>query len=67
MVEDTRFPPDVQVKKGFSWSEQLGIAIAALVEGGEQELVDWLKDVGSLSHTFWANIDLLTLPYFGIV
>jgi replication fork protection complex subunit Tof1/Swi1 len=49
MVEDTRFPPDVQVKKGFSWSEQLGIAIAVLVEGGEQELVAWVKDVGSLS------------------
>jgi replication fork protection complex subunit Tof1/Swi1 len=52
MVEDTRFPPDVQVKKGFSWSEQLGIAIAALVEGGERELVDWVKDVGSLFLSF---------------
>ena len=48
MVEDTRFPADVQVKKGFTWSEQLGIAIAALVEGGERQLVDWVKDVGSL-------------------
>jgi hypothetical protein len=46
MVEDTRFPADVQVKKGYSWSEQLGIAIAALVEGGEGELVEWVKDVG---------------------
>jgi len=66
MVEDNRFPPDVQVKKGFSWSEQLGIAIAVLVEGGEQELVDWIKDVGSLPH-FLGRVDLLTLPYFGIV
>ena len=46
MVEDTRFPADVQVKKGYKWSEQLGIAIAALVEGGEGELVNWVKDVG---------------------
>jgi replication fork protection complex subunit Tof1/Swi1 len=45
MVGDTRFPPDVQVKKGYSWSEQLGIAIAVLVEGGEGGLVDWVKDV----------------------
>lgn len=45
MVEDTRFPPDVQVKKGYSWSEQLGIAIAALVENGESQLVDWAKNV----------------------
>lgn len=45
MVEDTRFPPDVQVKKGYSWSEQLGIAITVLVEGEEGGLVDWVKDV----------------------
>ena len=45
MVEDTRFPPDVQVKKGYSWSEQLGIAIAALVEDGHVELIDWTKEV----------------------
>jgi replication fork protection complex subunit Tof1/Swi1 len=45
-VEDSRFPADVQVKKGYTWSEQLGIAIAALVEGGEGGLIDWVKDVG---------------------
>lgn len=44
-IEDTRFPADVQVKKGYSWSEQLGIAIAALVDAGQQILVDWTKDV----------------------
>ena len=33
------------MKKGYSWSEQLGIAIAALVDAGQQELVDWTKDV----------------------
>ena len=38
---------DVQVKKGYSWSEQLGIAIACLVEGGRLDLVDWIKEVGS--------------------
>lgn len=51
MVEDTRFPPDVQVKKGYSWSEQLGIAVAALAEAGASELVDWTKDVSVILHT----------------
>ncbi|KAH9931521.1 timeless protein-domain-containing protein [Fomitopsis serialis] len=44
-VEDTRFPQDVQVKKGYSWSEQLGIAIACLVEEGKIELIDWVKQI----------------------
>ncbi|GLB39613.1 putative timeless-domain-containing protein [Lyophyllum shimeji] len=44
-VEDTRFPRDVEVKKGYSWSDQLGIAIAALVEAGEVEFVHWTKDI----------------------
>ncbi|TFK52842.1 timeless-domain-containing protein [Heliocybe sulcata] len=44
-VLDTRFPPDVQVKKGYSWSEQLGIAIACLTEDGKRELVEWVKDI----------------------
>ncbi|KAG2128288.1 timeless protein-domain-containing protein [Suillus clintonianus] len=44
-VEDTQFPPEVQVKKGYSWSEQIGIAIAALVEDRKTELVEWVKDI----------------------
>ncbi|EPT01958.1 hypothetical protein FOMPIDRAFT_1036026 [Fomitopsis schrenkii] len=44
-VEENRFPPDVQVKKGFSWSEQLGIAIACLVEDGKEELIEWVKQI----------------------
>jgi hypothetical protein len=39
------------VKKGYSWSEQIGIAIAALVEDGKAELVEWVKDVcNHISH-----------------
>ncbi|OBZ77008.1 Topoisomerase 1-associated factor 1 [Grifola frondosa] len=48
VVEDTGFPPDVQVKKGYSWSEQLGIAIACLVEDGKVELIEWVKQILSL-------------------
>jgi len=35
----------VEVKKGYSWSDQLGIAIATLTEAGQEELVNWTKDV----------------------
>lgn len=44
-TENTKFPPDVEVKKGYSWSDQLGITIASLVEAGETELIHWTKDV----------------------
>ncbi|EJD01845.1 timeless-domain-containing protein [Fomitiporia mediterranea MF3/22] len=44
-VETDKHPAEVQVKKGFSWSEQLGIAIACLLENGQQELVDWVKEI----------------------
>ncbi|KAJ8086932.1 Topoisomerase 1-associated factor 1 [Marasmius tenuissimus] len=44
-VEDTRFPPEVEVKKGYSWSDQLGIAIAALVEDDKADLVKWLQEI----------------------
>jgi hypothetical protein len=33
------------VKKGFTWSEQLGIAMAALQETGQSELIKWVKEV----------------------
>jgi replication fork protection complex subunit Tof1/Swi1 len=45
----TGIPPDVQVKKGFSWSEQLAIAMAALQDAGQSELVEWVKEVCCLS------------------
>ena len=42
-------PTEVQVKRGYSWSEQLGIAIACLVEAGQTNLVDWTKQVHEFS------------------
>jgi len=44
-ADEPRFPPDVIVKKGFSWSEQLAIAMAALQEAGQGELIEWVKEV----------------------
>ncbi|KAF9458264.1 timeless protein-domain-containing protein [Collybia nuda] len=47
-IEDTRLPPDIEVKKGYSWSDQLGIAIASLVESGREEFVHWTKTILTL-------------------
>ena len=47
---DPRFPPDVAVKKGYSWSEELAIAMAALQEAGQGELIEWVKEVSLASH-----------------
>ncbi|KAJ7075414.1 timeless protein-domain-containing protein [Mycena belliarum] len=44
---------EVQVKRGYSWSEQLGIAIAALVDTGQVERVNWTKDVLSTVIRVW--------------
>lgn len=43
--ESDEAPAEVQVKRGYSWSQQLGIAIACLLESGKGELVDWVKEV----------------------
>lgn len=44
-VADTRFPPEVEVKKGYSWSDQLGIVIACLIDSNQEELVKWTTEV----------------------
>ena len=46
---DERFPQDLSVKKGYSPSEQMGVAIAALTEKGQMELVEWTKQVCSVA------------------
>lgn len=40
-------PAEVKVKKGYSWSEQLGIVIKCLVEDSRMALIDWTKQVRS--------------------
>ncbi|KAG9310160.1 timeless protein-domain-containing protein [Chiua virens] len=39
------FTGEIQVKKGYSWSDQIGIAVAALIEEGKSDLVEWVKDI----------------------
>jgi replication fork protection complex subunit Tof1/Swi1 len=51
-VVDTRFPPDVEVKKGYSWSDQLGIVVAALVEANGNGFVKWTTEESRPSMSF---------------
>ncbi|OSD01035.1 timeless-domain-containing protein [Trametes coccinea BRFM310] len=46
---DSRFPPDVQVKKGYTLSEQIGIVVAELVSKNQRNLVEWTKQILSLA------------------
>jgi replication fork protection complex subunit Tof1/Swi1 len=39
---------EVGVKKGFKTSEQIGIAVACLVEEDSKQLIDWVMDVGPI-------------------
>ncbi|KZT54478.1 timeless-domain-containing protein [Calocera cornea HHB12733] len=43
--EDDNGPREVQIKGTYSWSEQLGIAMACLIEDGQQDLVDWVREL----------------------
>ncbi|GJJ14718.1 hypothetical protein Clacol_008985 [Clathrus columnatus] len=41
----SKHPPDVQIKRGHSWSGQVGIAIACLIETDKKTLIDWAKEI----------------------
>lgn len=43
-----KMPKEVHVKKGYSWSDQLGIAITSLAELNQLDLVVWATDVSNL-------------------
>jgi replication fork protection complex subunit Tof1/Swi1 len=44
-ILENKWPAEARVKKGYTWSEQLGIAIKCLVEDEKEELVNWIKEV----------------------
>lgn len=50
-------PAEVKVKKGYTWSQQLGIAIACLVEKEQKHLVDWVREVTIFSFTSFVQCD----------
>ncbi|KAI0322279.1 timeless protein-domain-containing protein [Amylostereum chailletii] len=47
-AEGSKHPPDVQVKKGYTWSQQVAIAMAALEDANQGDLIEWTKDILTL-------------------
>ncbi|KIJ40487.1 hypothetical protein M422DRAFT_49176 [Sphaerobolus stellatus SS14] len=43
--EASKPPPEVVVKKGYTWSEQLAIALACLLENDQKHLIDWVIEI----------------------
>jgi replication fork protection complex subunit Tof1/Swi1 len=50
---------EVHVRRGYSGEEQVGIVVTALVEEGNTDLVEWVKDVRSCRYVFRKKTDLL--------
>lgn len=44
-VLENRWPADVHVKKGYTWEQQLAIAVRILAEDEKQAMIDWVKEV----------------------
>ncbi|KAJ7608441.1 timeless protein-domain-containing protein [Roridomyces roridus] len=44
-AEEKAAQTEVQVKRGYSWSEQLGIVVKALVDADQLDLVNWTIDI----------------------
>ena len=42
---DNRFPQDLYVKKGYTPSEQIGIAMLALQQAGQMVHIEWTRQV----------------------
>ena len=40
-----RMPADIRVRKGHSWSDQMGIAVGLLSDRNRDDLLTWVKDV----------------------
>ena len=53
------------MKKGYSWSDQIGIAISLLVDGGRRDLVTWTQEVGSITPSLFCAfiLSLCILPF----
>ena len=44
-----RMPADIRVRKGHSWSDQMGIAVGLLSDRNRDDLLTWVKDVSGPS------------------
>ncbi|EJU01446.1 hypothetical protein DACRYDRAFT_16139 [Dacryopinax primogenitus] len=45
LADEDHGPREVQVKGSYSWSEQLGIAMACLQEEGQEGFIDWVREM----------------------
>lgn len=43
--KERRVTAEVQVTKGYTWTEEMGIVIACLVEDEKTHLINWAKEV----------------------
>ncbi|KAJ7056867.1 timeless protein-domain-containing protein [Mycena amicta] len=46
---------ELQVKRGYMWSEQLGIVIAALIESGKASLITWTVNLIGTMLRLWTR------------
>jgi len=47
---------EVQVTQGYTWTEEMGIVMACLVEDEKTHLINWVKEVGSSGSPLWSPL-----------
>ena len=40
-------PPEIEFKKKLSWSQQMGVIVAMLVQAGHEHWIQWVIEVSS--------------------
>lgn len=45
VVQHLKMPAEIEVRQGFTETQQLGIAIANLSERNEEFLLEWVREV----------------------
>lgn len=50
-VLESRWPAEVKIKKGYTWSEELGIAIKCLLEDCKTDLIEWIRQVRATQYS----------------
>lgn len=59
---------EVQVTKGYTWTEEMGIAIACLIEDEKTHLINWVKEVKRLDfHNFGSPPHLFLQILAGVI
>lgn len=58
---------ELQVKRGYSWSEQLWIVMTALIEAGQASLITWTLNVGLTCFCVCAELSLMVLVLMQLI